>query len=129
MKTNNIKTEKEYRDICAAMDILIEKGTKLGDMELLTNEDKSDYMRLSAIVRQWEKAHYPHPIPINPLIAQIQERMAERNLKQRDTARLLGIDEARMSEILRGKKPIGMRLVKNLRKCLQIDADIILEFA
>jgi len=55
--------------------------------------------------------------------------MAERNLKQRDTARLLGIDEARMSEILRGKKPIGMRLAKNLRKCLQIDADIILEFA
>jgi len=51
MKSNNIKTEKEYRDICAAMDVLIEKGTKLGDMELLTNEDKSDYMRLSAIVR------------------------------------------------------------------------------
>jgi len=129
MKTNNIKTEKEYRDICAALDVLIEKGTKLGDMELLTNEDKSDYMRLSAMVRQWEKVHYPHPIPINPLIAQIQERMAERNLKQRDTARLLGIDEARMSEILRGKKPIGMRLAKSLRKCLQIDADIILEFA
>ena len=55
MKTINIKTEKEYRDICATMDILIEKGTKLGDMELLTSEDKSDYMRLSAIVRQLEK--------------------------------------------------------------------------
>ena len=129
MKTNNIKTEKEYRSICAAMDILIEKGTKLGDMELLTSDEKNDYMRLSAIVRQWEKVHYPYPIAINPLIAQIQERMAERNLKQRDTARLLGIDEARMSEILRGKKSIGMRLAKNLRKCLQIDADIILEFA
>ena len=129
METNNIKTEKEYRSICAAMDILIEKGTKLGNMELLTNDEKNDYMRLSSIVRQWEKVHYPYPIPINPLIAQIQERMAERNLKQRDTARLLGIDEALMSEILRGKKPIGMRLAKNLRKCLQIDANIILEFA
>lgn len=129
MNTKNIRTEEEYRNICAAMDMLIEKGTKLGDMELLTNEDKSEYISLSALVRQWEKAHYPHPIPINPLIAQIHERMAERNLKQRDTALLLGIDEARMSEILRGKKPIGMRLAKNLRKCLQIDADIILEFA
>ena len=129
MKTNNIKTEKEYRSICATMDILIEKGTKLGDMELLTNDEKNEYIRLSAIVRQWEKVHYPYPIPINPLIAQIQERMAERNLKQRDTARLLGIDEARMSEILCGKKPIGMRLAKNLRKWLQIDADIILDFA
>ena len=129
MKTNNIKTEKEYRSICATMDILIEKGTKLGDIELLTDDEKNEYIRLSAIVRQWEKVHYPYPIPINPLIAQFQERMAERNLKQRDTARLLGIDEARMSEILCGKKPIGMRLAKNLRKCLQIDADIILDFA
>jgi len=129
MKTNHITTEKEYRNICAAMDMLIEKGTQLGDMELLTSEDKSDYIRLSAIVRQWEKTHYPHPIPMNPLIAQIQERMAERNLKQRETAHLLGIDEARMSEILRGKKPIGMKLAKSLRKCLQIDADIILDFA
>jgi len=129
VKPNNIKTEKEYRSLCAAMDILIEKGTKLGDMELLTADEKNEYIRLSAIVRQWEKVHYPFPIPINPLIAQIQERMAERNLKQRDTARLLGIDEARMSEILRGKKPIGMRLAKSLRKCLQIDADIILDFA
>ena len=129
METNNIKSEKEYRSICAAMDMLIEKGTKLGDMELLNNDEKNEYIRLSAIVRQWEKVHYPYPIPINPLIAQIQERMAERNLKQRDTARLLGIDEARMSEILCGKKPIGMRLAKNLRKCLQIDADIILDFA
>jgi len=59
------------------------------------------------IIRQWEKQHYPHPIPINPLIAQIQERMVERNLKQKDTANLLGIDEARMSEILRGKKSFG----------------------
>jgi len=70
-----------------------------------------------------------HPIPINPLIAQIQERMVERNLKQRDTANLLGIDEARMSEILRGKKSIGMRLAKSIRKNLQIDANIILDFA
>src|ERR1035437_2287042 len=111
------------------MDILIGKGSKLGEMDLLTDEDKNEYIRLSAKVSQWEKVHYPHPIPITPLIAQIQEKMAERNLKQRDTARLLGIDEARMSEILRGKKPIGIKLAKNLRKCLQIDADIILDFA
>jgi HTH-type transcriptional regulator/antitoxin HigA len=124
-----IKTEKEYRDICSQMDIIIDKGTRYGDMELLPEIDKNEYMRLSAMVRNWEKTHYPHPIPVNPLIAKIQERMAEQNLKQKDTAILLGIDEARMSEILRGKRAISMRLAKSLRKNLQIEADMLLDFA
>jgi len=129
METKSIKTEKEYRSVCTAMDVLIDKGTQMGNMELLTEPDKNEYVRLSAMVRTWEKAHYPHPIPANPLIALIQERMAEQNLKQKDTAILLGIDEARMSEILRGKRPISMRLAKSLRKNLHIEADILLDFA
>jgi len=129
METKSIKTEKEYRSVCTAMDVLIDKGTQMGNMELLTEPDKNEYVRLSALVRTWEKAHYPHPIPANPLIARIQERMAEQNLKQKDTAILLGIDEARMSEILRGKRPISMRLAKSLRKNLHIEADILLDFA
>jgi len=129
MEANRIKTEKEYRSICAAMDMLIDKGTQLGDMGLLSDADKNEYVRLSAMVRTWEKVKYPHPIPTNPLIARIQECMAEKNLKQKDTAILLGIDEARMSEILRGKRPISMRLAKSLRKNLQIEADMLLDFA
>jgi len=129
MKRNRIQSENEYRSVCQAMDLILAKGTIMGDMDLLPNEDKTEYIRLSSLVREWEKKHYPHPIPVNPLIAQIQDRMTERNLKQRDTAILLGIDEARMSEILRGKKSIGMRLAKKLRENLQINADIILDYA
>jgi HTH-type transcriptional regulator/antitoxin HigA len=129
MEAKKIKTEKEYRSVCAAMDIMIDKGTQLGDMELLSDMDKNEYLRLSAIVRIWEKENYPHPIQMNPLIARIQERMLEQNLKQKDAALLLGIDEARMSEILRGKRAISMRLAKNLRKNLHIEADMILDFA
>lgn len=129
MEAQKIKTEKDYRNICSAMDLLIDNGTQLGDMELLSDPDKKEYVRLSAMARNWEKANYPHPIPVNPLIARIQERMAEQNLKQRDAAILLGIDEARMSEILRGKRAISMRLAKKLRKSLHVEADILLDFA
>ena len=128
MEDNRIKTEKEYRNICATMDLLIDKGTQLGDMGLLSDVDKNEYVRLSAMVRTWEKLKYPHPIPVNPLIARIQECMAEKNLKQKDAAILLGIDEARMSEILRGKRSISMRLAKSLRKNLNIEADMLLDF-
>jgi HTH-type transcriptional regulator/antitoxin HigA len=129
MEENRIKTEKEYRSICSALDLLIDKGTQMGDMGLLSETDKNEYLRLSAMVRTWEKVKYPHPIPANPLIARIQECMAEQNLKQKDTAILLGIDEARMSEILRGKRSISMRLAKSLRKNLHIEADMLLDYA
>ena len=129
MEAKKIKTEKDYRSICSSMDLLIDKGTQLGDMELWSDTDKYEYVLLSAMARNWEKVNYPHPIPVNPLIARIQERMAEQNLKQRDAAILLGIDEARMSEILRGKRAISMRLAKKLRKSLHIEADMLLDFA
>lgn len=129
MESKSIKTEKEYRDICAEMDLLINKGTRMGNMELLPEADKNEYVRLSTLIRAWEKINYPHPIPANPLIARIQERMAEQNLKQKDAAILLGIDEARMSEILHGKRSISMRLAKTLHKKLQIEANILIDFA
>lgn len=49
------------------MDKIIAKGTALGNIELLPETDKNEYLRLSTIIREWEKVHYPHPIPINPL--------------------------------------------------------------
>ena len=62
-----ITNEKEYRDICRQMNIIIGKGTALGDMELLSETDKNEYIRLSKMVRQWENTHYPFPVVVNPL--------------------------------------------------------------
>ena len=42
MEANKIKTEKEYRNICATMDLLIDKGTRLGNLELLPDADKNE---------------------------------------------------------------------------------------
>jgi len=67
MKT--ITNEKEYRTICRQMNVIIDKGTELGDMELLSEADKNEYIRLSEMVRQWESIHYPFPIVVNPSVA------------------------------------------------------------
>ena len=42
-----IKTEKEFRAYQADMESIIAKGTSLGDMELLSEEDKAKYIALS----------------------------------------------------------------------------------
>jgi HTH-type transcriptional regulator/antitoxin HigA len=57
-KLKKITTESEYRSVMAAMEIIIERGTKLGDMELLSEKDKTGYSKLSKLALAWEKGHY-----------------------------------------------------------------------
>ena len=42
-----IRDEKEYKDYEARMEKLIEQGTELGDMELLSPEEKAEFTMLS----------------------------------------------------------------------------------
>ena len=127
MKT--ITSEKEYRDICQQINIIIGKGTELGDMELLSEGDKNEYIRLSEMVRKWESVHYSFPIVVNPLVANIRSKMEEMNLTQKSVANIIGINEARLSEIMRGKRRININIAKRLNTRLHIPADMILEFA
>ena len=124
-----ITTEQEYRTYCSMMDEIIAKGTELGDMELLSKADKSKYIKLSTMIREWEKVHHKFPIQQNPLIEEIKTKMAEKHLRQRETAQLLEINESRFSEILRGKKSITMKLAKKLYCKLNVPAEMLLEFA
>ncbi len=78
MKT--IANEKEYRNICRQMDLIIGKGAELGDMELLPEADKNEYIRLSAMVRKWESEYYAFPIAVNPLVSSIRSEMDKMNL-------------------------------------------------
>ena len=53
--------------------------------------------------------------------------MQEKHLKQKETARLLGISESRMSDFLNGKRPLNLNLVKQLRDKLNIPANFVLD--
>lgn len=123
-----IKTEKEFRAYQAEMESLIAKGTALGDMELLEEEDKTKYVTLSQAVSEWEAAYHPLPGRVSTLITDaIRAKMEAENLKQKDTARRLGISESRISDLLSGRRPLNLHLVKRLRDNLGIPADFILD--
>ena len=79
------------------------------------------------MIKEWEDIHYPTPIIVSPLVKKIEERMSALNLKQRDTAKLLGISEGRMSELLSGKRRVSIRIAKRLRDSLNINSDFILD--
>ena len=51
-----IRNEKEYKDFEARLEKLIENGTKLGDMELLSAEEKSEFSMLSDALDEYGRA-------------------------------------------------------------------------
>jgi len=65
----------------------------------------------------------------SPLIRSIEKEMEDRQLKQRDVAELLDVKEATFSQIIRGHRPVSMRMAKRLYKNFNIDSKLILEYA
>ena len=122
-----IITEHDYKVVDDALQAIIKKGTSLGGMDFLPDSDKTEFTRLGYMIKEWEDIHYPTPIIVSLLVKKIEERMSDLNLKQRDTAKLLGISKERMSELLSGKRKVSIRIAKRLRDNLNINSDFILD--
>lgn len=123
-------SEKEYNESRAKMEDIISRGTELGDMELLCDEDKAEYTRLVGLVDEYENAYYPLPGYSSTLLTDaIKEKMVEKGVNQRQTAKLLGISESRVSDLLSGKRKLNLNIAKRLRDNLGLSADFILDMA
>lgn len=123
-----IKTDKEFRTYQAEMEAITVKGTDLGDMELLSEEEKERYIVLSQAISEWEAGYHPLPGRVSTLITDaIRKKMETENIKQKETARRLGISESRVSDILNGRRPLNLNIVKRLRDNFGIPADFILD--
>ena len=117
MEIKLIKNKKEHLEALKAieslMDIDPEPGTKKGNhLELL-----------SSLVEKYEKEHFPidNPTPIEA----IQFRMEQQGLKQKDLAPYIG-SPSKVSEVLSEKRPLTLRMIRNLVKGLGIPANVIL---
>ena len=78
-----IKTENEFRAYQTEMEALTVKGTNLGDMELLSEEEKERYIALSQAISEWEAAYHPLPGRVSTLITDvIRKKMESENLKR-----------------------------------------------
>ena len=125
-----IKSEKEYQDYRANMEIIIAKGTKLGDMEFLSEEDKQEFIQLSRAIAEYEAAYHPLPGKVSTLLTDtIREKMEEKGVNQKQAAKLLGISESRVSDFLNGKRKLNLNIAKRLRDNFGISADFIFDCA
>lgn len=110
------------------MEEIIAKGTELGDMELLPQADKDEFIRLTDAIHEWEAAYHPLPGKVSSLITdKIKQQMAEKHIKQKEAAKMLGISESRVSELLNGKRALNLHTAKRLRDYFGIPADFIFD--
>ena len=110
-----LKTEAEYEAALARIEEIFEahSNTPEGDeLELLT-----------LLVEHYEEEQFPMDLP-SPIEA-IRFRMEQMGLRQKDVAPLFG-GEAKVSEVLSGRRALSLTMMRNLREGLSIPAEVLL---
>ena len=127
-----LTTRQEYDETKAMVEALIAEATAKG---MLEPEMDNEYIRqisdLSKQMAQYED-EYMDILPLRektPLIRYIEDYLYARNMKQKEGAKCLGINESVFSQILSGKRRITMPIAKRLHSKLGINAELILEYA
>ena len=127
-----LTTRQEYDEVKAVVEALIAEATEKGMLEPeMDNEYTRQIAELSKQMAQYED-EYMDILPLRektPLIRSIEDYFYARNMKQKEGAQFLGINESVFSQILSGKRRITMPLAKRLHSKLGINAEMILEYA
>ena len=122
-----IRNEREYKTYEARVEKLMERGTELGDMELLSPEEKTEFTMLSEALDEYGRAYHPLPGRMSTLLTDaILNQVKERNLKQKDAARMIGISASTFSDLLHGRRPLSFDIARSLHKVLGVPADVVL---
>ena len=115
MEPRVLKTEAEYEEALARVEGLMdaEPGTPEGD----------DLELWSMLVEDYEERH--HPIPLPDPIAAIRFRMEQAGLRDTDMTVYLG-SKSKVSEVLSGKRPLSLSMIRRLHEGLGIPAEVLL---
>lgn len=122
-----IKNEKQYKEYEAQVEGLIQKGTELGDMELLSEAEKTEFTMLSEALDEYGRAYHPLPGQMSTLLANaILFKVKEKGLKQKDAAKMIGISATTFSDLLHGRRSLSFDIARSLHKVLGVPADVVL---
>ena len=115
-----IKTKSEFNKLMEDILKLMNKGeSKLSKVE-------SEKLRaLSVAAQAYEKKVYTIPAP-STFEGMLELRMYEMKLKQKDLAKLMGVAEPKLSQILNGKREPDVQFLKSAYQKLHIDPAFLL---
>lgn len=127
-----LTTRKQYDDAKARVEQLIAEATQKEMLEPdMDNEYTREIAHLSEQMADYED-NYLNILPLrqkSPLIVSIEDYFFAHGMKQKDGAKLLGVNESQFSQIMSGRRRISMSFAKRLRSKMGIDANLILDYA
>ena len=127
-----LTTRKQYDDVKTRVEQLIAEATQKGMLEPdMDNAYTQEIALLSKQMADYED-EYLNILPLrqkSPLIASIEDYFYAHGMKQKDGAKLLGVNESQFSLIMSGRRRISMSFAKRLRSKMGIDAGLILDYA
>lgn len=112
-----IKTEGQYQSYLSEVQSLLLSSPKIG------SEDSERLELLTVLLENYENQKYPVEAP-DP-IAAIKFRMQEKGLKQADLIPYFGT-RSRVSEVLSGKRPLTLQMIRALSVGLGISAETLI---
>lgn len=127
-----LTTRLQYDEAKAEVERLISEATEKGMLEPdMDNEYTRQIALLSSMMAHYED-EFSGILPLrqkSPLIASIEDYFYAHGMRQKDGARLLGVNESQLSQILSGRRRISMSFAKRLHSKLGINANLILDYA
>jgi HTH-type transcriptional regulator/antitoxin HigA len=115
MQIRPIRTEQDHQAAVARIETLMSAAPDS------LEGDELDV--LATLVDAYETKH--HPIDAPDPVAAIQFRMEQQHLSRKDLEPMIG-SRARVSEVLTGKRPLTLEMVRRLRGGLGISADLLI---
>jgi HTH-type transcriptional regulator / antitoxin HigA len=119
----SIKSEAEYKKIMSAILELMNRGE--------TNQTRADKVLLRSMAsaaQEYEKKCFVISPP-KTIEGMIELKMYEKELKQKDLAKIMGLAEAKLSQILNGKRRPDVSFLKAAHQKPGIDASFLLVYA
>jgi len=118
-----MKSKKAYEATMGRIDELMKKGEAN-----LTKREADEIRKLALEAQQYEKNMYSIPAP-KTIQGIIELRMYELKLTQSKLAKILGVTDAKLSQILNGKRDPDVRFLKAVHEKLKVDATFLLTHA
>jgi HTH-type transcriptional regulator / antitoxin HigA len=116
MQPRVIKTEEDYELALARMDEL------MGAMPDTAEGD--EFELLVTLVELYDERMFPIDLP--DATTAIKFRMEQKGLMQKDLVKYIG-SKSKVSEVLAGKRPLSLRMIRELQAGLRIPAEVLLQ--
>ena len=125
---NSQITKAEFLNAETKMEKLLAKASKGSGFASLNKTEAKELEKLTEIVKQYEDTHFTIPMP-ETLAGILQLKMYEKQIKQKELARILETSDTQLSEIMHEKRKPSVAFLKSLNQKLGLDGNLLLKLA